>query len=55
MPQHRSPAQMSLRYARLFDHTVRTEYECALDLTERHLGPLPASRPGLTIEPAGTD
>jgi hypothetical protein len=46
---------MSLRYARLFDHTVRTEYECALDLTERHLGPLPASRPGLTIEPAGTD
>jgi integrase len=48
-------AQMSLRYARLFDHTVRTEYERALDLTKSHLGPLPAGRPGLTIEPAGTD
>ena len=48
-------AQMSLRYARLFDHTVRTEYERALDLTKSHLGPLPAGRPGLSIEPAGTD
>ena len=48
-------AQMSLRYARLFDHTVRTEYERALDLTKSHLGPLPAGRLGLSIEPAGTD
>src|SRR4029077_12137620 len=48
-------AQMSLRYARLFDHTVRAEYERALDLTKSHLGPLPAGRPGLSIEPAGTD
>jgi hypothetical protein len=46
-------AQMSLRYARLFDHTVRTEYERALDLAKSHLGPLPAGRPTLPIEPAG--
>jgi hypothetical protein len=46
---------MSLRYARLFDHTVRAEYERALDLIKSHLGPLPAGRPGLSIEPAGTD
>ena len=31
------------------------EGERALDLTKSHLGPLPAGRPGLTIEPAGTD
>src|SRR6476469_1298808 len=48
-------AQMSLRYARLFDHTVRTEYERALDLTKSHLGPLPAGRPSLPIEPVGAD
>ena len=48
-------AQMSLRYARLFDHTVRAEYERALDLAKNHLGPLPAGRPTLPIEPAGTD
>src|ERR1700741_5649569 len=46
--------QMSLRYAHLFDHTVRTEYERALDLAKSHIGPLPAGRPGLHIEPAGT-
>jgi hypothetical protein len=34
-------AEMSLRYARLFDTTVRTEYERALDLAKSHLGPLP--------------
>jgi integrase len=48
-------AQMSLRYARLFDHTVRAEYERALDLAKSHLGPLPAGRPTLPIEPAATD
>jgi hypothetical protein len=48
-------AQMSLRYARLFDHTVRAEYERALDLAKSHLGPLPAGRPTLPIEPVGTD
>jgi hypothetical protein len=42
-------AAMSLRYARLFDATVRTEYERALDLAKSHLGPLPAGRPGLPL------
>src|SRR5919197_64660 len=35
-------AAMSLRYGRLFDHTVRTEYERALTLAKQQLGPLPA-------------
>ena len=34
-------AEMSLRYARLFDTTVRAEYERALDLAKGHLGPMP--------------
>jgi integrase len=34
---HRS-AEMSLRYGRLFDSTVRTEYERALALAKEHLG-----------------
>lgn len=38
-------AEMSLRYARVFDTTVRTEYERALDLAKRQLGPLPADPP----------
>jgi integrase len=42
-------AAMSLRYARLFDATVRTEYERALDLAKSQIGPLPASRPPLPI------
>src|SRR5664280_2419301 len=42
-------AAMSLRYARLFDATVRTEYEGALDLAKSHIGPLPAGRPGLPL------
>ena len=37
---------MSLRYGRLFDSTVRTEYERALDLAKSHIGPL-------TVAPAG--
>jgi len=42
-------AAMSLRYARLFDATVRTEYERALNLAKSQIGPLPASRPWLPI------
>jgi integrase len=34
-------AEMSLRYARLFDSTVRAEYERALSLAKSRLGPLP--------------
>jgi hypothetical protein len=34
---------------------VRTEYERALGLAKSHVGPLPAGRPTLPIEPAGTD
>lgn len=37
-------AQMSLRYGRLFDTTVRAEYERALDLAKARIGPLPAQR-----------
>jgi hypothetical protein len=40
---------VSLRYGRLFDATVRTEYERALDLAKSHIGPLPAGRPGLPL------
>ncbi len=43
---------MSLRYGRLFDSTVRNEYERALDLAKSHIGPLtvaPAGRPGLPL------
>ncbi|UXA11639.1 site-specific integrase [Mycobacterium sp. SMC-8] len=36
-------SQMSLRYAHLFDHTVRTEYERALDLAKSHIGALPTT------------
>ena len=35
-------AAMSLRYGKLFDTTVRTEYERALDLAKSHIGVLPA-------------
>ena len=42
-------AAMSLRYAQLFDTTVRTEYERALDLAKSQIGPLPAGRPALPI------
>jgi integrase len=37
-------AEMSLRYGRLFDTTVRAEYERALDLAKARMGPLPAGR-----------
>jgi integrase len=42
-------AAMTLRYAQLFDATVRTEYERALDLAKSQIGPLPTGRPGLPI------
>jgi integrase len=34
-------AEMSLRYAHLFDATVRAEYERALDLAKTRIGPIP--------------
>jgi len=37
-------AEMSLRYGRLFDQTVRAEYERALDLAKTRIGPLPERR-----------
>jgi hypothetical protein len=43
-------AEMSLRYGRLFDATVREEYERALTLAKAQLGPvLPANRAALPI------
>jgi len=38
-------AEMSLRYGRLFDSTVRTEYERALAAAKDHLGTLPTEAP----------
>lgn len=35
-------AEMSLRYAHLFDTTVRAEYERALNLAKTRLGPMPS-------------
>ncbi|MBI1843635.1 MAG: hypothetical protein HYR89_03355 [Actinobacteria bacterium] len=37
-------AEMSLRYAHLFDSTVRAEYERALDLAKSRIGPMPTGR-----------
>jgi integrase len=48
-------AQMSLRYARLFDTTVRSEYERALDLAKSRIGPLPAGRSSLPLLDNGGD
>ncbi|MDV6278639.1 tyrosine-type recombinase/integrase [Rhodococcus erythropolis] len=42
-------AQMSLRYAHLFDSTVRAEYERALDLAKGQIGPLSLGRTMLPI------
>jgi len=46
-------AEMSLRYGRLFDQTVRGEYERALTLAKQQIGALPASPPaaGRTMLP----
>lgn len=46
-------AEMSLRYARLFDTTVRAEYERALDLAKTRLGPLPPGRPRIPVTADG--
>jgi integrase len=48
-------AEMSLRYGRLFDTTVRAEYERALDLAKGRLGSLPTgpTRIPVTAKPAG--
>ena len=48
-------AEMSLRYARLFDTTVRAEYERALDLAKGQLGPLPPPSTGRKLIPVTTD
>jgi integrase len=42
-------AEMSLRYGRLFDATVRTEYERALTLAKQRLGTLPEGRAALPL------
>ncbi|MGO9728327.1 MAG: tyrosine-type recombinase/integrase [Streptosporangiaceae bacterium] len=42
-------AQMSLRYGKLFDATVRTEYERALALAKNRIGTLPADRTSLPL------
>jgi len=38
-------AEMSLRYGRLFDATVRAEYERALTQAKEQIGPVPAAAP----------
>ncbi len=48
-------AEMSLRYGRLFDTTVRAEYERALDLAKTHLGPMPAGPTRIPLVPSGGD
>jgi integrase len=42
-------AEMSLRYGKLFDATVRTEYERALTLAKQRLGTMPAGRTSLPL------
>ena len=44
---------MSLRYGRLFDTTIRAEYERALDLAKARLGPLPAGRTRIPLSDGG--
>jgi hypothetical protein len=48
-------AEMSLRYAHLFDATVRAEYERALDLAKSRIGamPTPTARPQIPLTGAG--
>jgi site-specific recombinase XerD len=49
LPGH-VPAEMSLRYGRLFDATVRNEYQRALTLAKAQLGPvLPGERTQLPL------
>ena len=42
-------AEMSLRYGRIFDATVRAEYERALDLVKSRLGPISAGHQRLPL------
>lgn len=42
-------AEMSLRYAHLFDTTVRAEYERALELAKNHIGAMPSPAAGTRI------
>ena len=42
-------AEMSLRYGRLFDETVRADYERALTQAKAQLGPVLPSRTQLSI------
>ncbi|MEO5843076.1 MAG: tyrosine-type recombinase/integrase [Acidimicrobiales bacterium] len=42
-------AEMSLRYAHLFDATVRAEYERALDLAKTRIGAMPTGRKTIPI------
>jgi hypothetical protein len=44
-------AEMSLRYGRLFDKTVRAEYERALELAKARIGPLPEGPKGVPVFP----
>jgi len=46
-------AEMSLRYGRLFDQTVRAEYERALDLAKSRIGPLPEGRVRIPVSSDG--
>ena len=46
-------AEMSLRYGRLFDVTVRAEYERALDLAKARIGPLPQGRARIPVSDDG--
>jgi len=49
---HRS-AEMSLRYGRLFDQTVRDNYERALAQAKAHLGPVLPDATLCTSRPTG--
>ncbi len=42
-------AEMSLHYGRLFDQTVRAEYERALDLAKARIGPLTEGRTRIPV------
>jgi integrase len=50
-------SEMSLRYAHLFDSTVRAEYERALDLAKTRIGPMPTptGRPRIPVTAAHHD
>lgn len=47
-------AEMSLRYTHLFDHTVRAEYERALELAKTRIGPIsPPARGKIPVTTTG--